>query len=124
MKKINKKLKNNRIKIFIIIGGILVLTLLPIFKNNNSNKRVNMLSLVSNQLHKAHYSTEIESVDIESPDYQESEPGSWHIDKTAKWLDKDTAEVTFDVTSNRKISTRKKDIIFAFDNSSSMYGRK
>lgn len=121
MKVILNKLSNTRIKIAIICL-LLLFVILPIFKYNG--KKINMISFVTNQLLKAHYSTEIESVEIESPDYKDNEPGSWHIDKTAEWLNRDTAEVTFDVSSKRKIGDRKKDIIFVFDISSSMYGKK
>ena len=43
------------------------------------------------------YSQEVEvkSVEIQSEDYDE--PGSWHITKSAEWVDSGKARVTFDV---------------------------
>ena len=43
------------------------------------------------------YTQEIRSVEIESEDYDD--PGSWHIDKSAKWVSFSEAEVNFDLST-------------------------
>ena len=68
------------------------------------------------------YTQEIKSVEIQSDDY--NNPGSWHIDKSAKWIGLHKAQVTFDVNSVIKTSDNYKDIILVIDISGSMSGSK
>ena len=70
------------------------------------------------------YSQEVEvkSVEIQSEDYDE--PGSWHITKSAEWVDSGKARVTFDVNSISYPDTKNKDIIMILDVSGSMFGDK
>lgn len=72
------------------------------------------------------YTEKVESVSIESVEnYSSNTPGSWHIDKSAKWTGADTANVTFDVKSILKETNSKhKDIILVLDISGSMSGEK
>ena len=64
------------------------------------------------------YTEEVKNVEITSNDY--NEPGSWHIDKHAEWVDTDKAKITFDVNTVLKSGQRKKDIILVMDTSESM----
>jgi hypothetical protein len=69
------------------------------------------------------YTQEIKSVEIESDDYDN--PGSWHIDKSAEWIDTNKARVTFEVNSVLKtVGETYKDIILVMDISGSMNGDK
>ena len=68
------------------------------------------------------YTQEIRSVEIQSDDY--NNPGSWHIDKSAKWFELHKAQITFDVNSIIKTNNNYKDIILVIDTSSSMSGSK
>lgn len=63
---------------------------------------------------------EVRSVEIDSNDWSEREPGSWHIDKSAEWTGLTTAKVTFDFDSVMKPSEKKYDVIFVLDVSGSM----
>ena len=68
------------------------------------------------------YTQEIKSVEIQSDDY--NNPGSWHIDKSAKWIGLNKAQVTFDVNSVMKTNGNYEDIILVIDVSGSMSGSK
>ncbi len=69
------------------------------------------------------YREEIRSVEIQSSNYPN--PGSWHIDKSAKWIDTNKARITFDVDSIMKRDEgRCKDVILVIDISGSMEGEK
>ena len=61
------------------------------------------------------YTQEIKSVEIKSDDY--NNPGSWHIDKSTKWIGLHKAQVTFDVNSVMKINDNYKNIILVIDTS-------
>ena len=66
---------------------------------------------------------EVHSISIETDDY--NEPGSFHIDKSAKWKGFGTAEITFNFNSIAKTyPDHYKDIILVIDVSSSMEGDK
>ena len=55
--------------------------------------------------------------------YDKKEPGSFKVDKSAKWISEGKAKVTIEVNSIRK-ENAKKDIIFVLDVSGSMSGDK
>ena len=57
-------------------------------------------------------------------DYDQKEPGSFKIDKSAKWIGEDKAKVIIEVNSIMKESSQAKDIIFVLDISGSMSGDK
>ena len=66
---------------------------------------------------------EVKSIEIESYNYDDA--GSFHIEKSAKWVGLGKAEVTFNVRSIEKdTGTSYKDIIMVIDTSGSMYGDK
>ena len=68
------------------------------------------------------YTESVQTVEIESNDYDNQ--GSWHIDKSAKWMGLNTAQVTFDVNSVMKTGDHYKDIVLVLDISESMSGDK
>ena len=57
-------------------------------------------------------------------DYDKKEPGSFKVDKSAKWIGENKAKVTIEVNSIIKESSQAKDIIFVLDVSGSMSGQK
>ena len=64
---------------------------------------------------------EIKSIEIQSNNY--NNPGSWHINKSAKWIGEGKVEITFDVNSIEKTEPgRYKDIMLVMDTSGSMNG--
>ncbi len=68
------------------------------------------------------YTEEIRSVDFKSADYDN--PGSWYVEKSASWIDKNKAKVTFDVKSILKTENKYRDVILVMDISDSMNGSK
>ncbi len=56
--------------------------------------------------------------------YDKKEPGSFKVEKSAKWIGENKAKVTIEVNSITKESRQAKDIIFVLDISSSMSGDK
>ena len=56
--------------------------------------------------------------------YDKKEPGSFKVDKSAKWIGEGKAKITIDVESIMKESSQAKDIIFVLDISGSMSGDK
>lgn len=65
----------------------------------------------------------VESVEIKSEnlDYDKNDPGSWKITKSAHWISKGKARITFEVNTIEKTYDRNRDIIFVVDSSASMY---
>ena len=65
----------------------------------------------------------VESVEIKSEniDYDKNDPGSWKITKSAHWISKGKARITFEVNTIEKNYDRNRDIIFVVDSSASMY---
>ncbi len=72
------------------------------------------------------YNKAIPRVEIASDDWESQTPGSWHIDKSAKWTGANTAEVVFDLKTIKKYSTEdiKFDVVMLIDVSTSMKGNK
>ena len=68
------------------------------------------------------YTEAVSNVEIEDSNYDD--PGTWHIDKSAKWTGSGTAKVTFDLSSVMKTGEKKKDVILVLDISGSMSGDK
>lgn len=68
----------------------------------------------------------VKSVEIfsEKLDYNKKDSGAWKIKKSAKWVSKGTAEITFDVDTIIKNKNRHTDILFVLDVSGSMDGEK
>jgi len=70
--------------------------------------------------------TPIKSIEIfsEQADFSRKEPGAWKVTKSAKWISKDTAEITFDLETVLKTENKNTDILLVLDISGSMYGDK
>ena len=68
----------------------------------------------------------VKSVEIlsEKSNYNEKEAGSWKIDKSAKWVSRGIAEITFDLDTVLKTNNKYTDILFVLDISGSMSGDK
>ncbi len=68
----------------------------------------------------------VKSVSFQSEklNYNEQEPGSFQIEKSAIWKNRGEAEVTIDVDTILKRGNRYTDIIFVLDISESMVGKK
>ena len=60
----------------------------------------------------------------ENTSYEEKAPGSWQVEKSAKWISKGKARVTFDVDTTLMAKEESSDIIFVIDTSGSMEGDK
>ena len=60
----------------------------------------------------------------ENASYEGKVPGSWQVEKSAKWISKSRARVTFDVDTTLMAKEEASDIIFVVDTSSSMEGDK
>ncbi len=56
--------------------------------------------------------------------YENREPGSWRVEKSAKWISRNTARITFDVDTISMSEYEYSDVIFLLDVSSSMSGEK
>ncbi len=103
----NKVLRLGRRKGLIILGGVLLLFLgiFTIPKIFASLQPIESIEIYSKEL-----------------DYNDSVPGSWKIKKSAKWLSKNTAEISFDLDTILKKEGKAKDYLFVLDVSSSMEG--
>ncbi len=60
----------------------------------------------------------------ENTNYENKEEGSWQVEKSAKWISKGKARVTFDVDTTLMSKEEASDIIFVVDTSGSMEGDK
>ena len=56
--------------------------------------------------------------------YENKDPGSWKIRKSAEWVDKGVAEITFNLDTVLKSKSKYTDVIFVLDISGSMSGEK
>ena len=99
--------KNNR-NIIGIILGIIILSVVIIIP----------ISLAT--------PTPVRSVEIKSEnlDYDKKEPGSFKVTKSAKWISKGKAQITFDIDTVMKNDTKDNDVILVLDTSDSMNGKK
>ena len=111
---------NNKLKVSGIIIGVLATLILVISLITGKNLVVLGAKKILNRL--GVYTEQIKKVEIQSSDYDN--PGSWHIDKSAKWIGEGKVLVTFDVNSIMKTDGNKKDIILVLDRSGSMEGEK
>ncbi len=92
---------------YIVFGIILVLGLLIFNKTLLELKPIPKVTFMSTKLN-----------------YDKKEPGSFKVDKSAKWIGEDKAKVTIEVNSVIKEKSLAKDIIFVLDVSGSMSGDK
>lgn len=124
--KTKKKLKKIKKVVFhkrfgFCVGLLLILlTIVAIINNGDA-----FLQGIRNILAGAGIYTEpIPSIEIESKNWKDNEPGAWHIDKSSKWVEANTAEINFEVNSIAVPNTKKKDVILVLDVSGSMKGDK
>ena len=70
--------------------------------------------------------TPVSKIEIKSEklDYDRKEPGSFKVTKSAKWISKGKAKITFDVDTVMKNDTKNNDVILVLDTSDSMSGKK
>ena len=94
-------------KKYIILGIFLVLGFLIFNKTLSELKPIPKVTFKSQNLN-----------------YDKKEPGSFKVDKSAKWIGEGKAKITIDVESIMKESTQAKDIVFVLDVSGSMSGDK
>ncbi len=107
MKKLlESSLVKKRLKLISIISVmLLIIVFIPFtFANEEPVKKVEIYS--------------------EKSDFRNGEAGSWKIEKSAKWVGKGEAEVTFDVFTEVKMEKEYNDIIFVLDTSNSMEGKR
>ena len=125
-----KSKKNNNIKFLSNFKnkGVIALTSVLVFVLSlgiiSFVTKTNVVTYITERILKelGIYTTEVRSVLIESNDY--NSPGSWHIDKSAKWTGFGKVMVTFNVNSIIKEKENYKDVILVLDVSGSMKGEK
>ena len=64
------------------------------------------------------------SISSEKVSYTKKDPGSWNIEKSAEWISKGKARITFELDTIIKKNTDKTDVILVLDRSGSMAGDK
>ena len=110
-----KKLIKDNKYIFVLLGVFFVLGIFSVRKTIfNSVKKV--WEGVTT------YHEAVPSIQLDSSTYDNE--GSWSIEKKAKWLSKDTIEISIDINSILLGKDTDKDIIFVLDTSNSMQGEK
>ena len=117
---IPKFIKQNKLKITFGIVSVftIIVLILCIIPGNNIVKTMGKSFLEGLGI----YTEEIKSVQIESDDFDD--PGSWRIEKSARWTSSDTAQIIFDLKSMLKKGTNNVDVILVLDTSASMSGEK
>lgn len=64
------------------------------------------------------------SISSEKVIYNKKDPGAWNIEKSAEWVSKGKARITFELDTVLKKNTENTDIILVLDRSGSMVGDK
>ena len=88
---------------------------------------VSVLSFLSKFVFAAPYTEVVKSIELTSQrsSFASNAPGSWHVAKSAQWIEEGKARITFDVDTVRKTADGSyTDIIMVIDNSGSMSGNK
>lgn len=70
------------------------------------------------------YTQVINKTEVKQDGYDDSVPGTWHINKSAYWTGDKKAKMTLELDSIIKTTTHHKDIILLIDTSSSMSGER
>ena len=95
-------------KLILIILVILVVTILVIPSSFAASTPVEYITFSSKNLN-----------------YEKKDEGSWNLVKSAKWLGKGKARITFNINTNQMLKDNVyRDVILVVDNSSSMIGEK
>ena len=72
-------------------------------------------------------STPVEYITFSSKNlnYEKKDEGSWNLIKSAKWIGRGRARITFNINTNQMLKDNVyRDVILVVDNSSSMVGEK
>lgn len=64
------------------------------------------------------------SISSEKVNYAKKDPGAWNIEKSAQWISKGKARITFELDTILKKNTENTDVILVLDRSGSMAGDK
>ncbi len=119
-----RSIKKNFVVFLSILVSLVVLnsSLSKITGVNNLGKAWNQIAKVF----RGDYYYEIPDVSVESFGYEDDNEGSYQVKKSALWTDEDTAEITFDVDSIKRLTNRASayDVVLVFDKSTSMKGDK
>lgn len=101
------KLNKKYMIIPIVTLGLFIVLIEGIFKSYAVSEPIESISFSSEKLN-----------------YENHEPGSVGITKSAKWISNGKAKITINVNTTRKTNNHKKDVIFVLDISESMTGPK
>ena len=115
---IKKKIISNQKNMAYISMTLLVIIILSISANTTNiktsfKKCLNGLGI---------YTEEVKSIELQSISY--NNPGSWHIEKSARWTSKNSIEIEIDLDSVLLGNENDKDVILVLDTSNSMKGKK
>lgn len=102
-----EKVKNKKILEFIVIVGILLISAGTCYSAYAYLEPVRSVTISSWQL-----------------SYEKKDPGSFQIEKSAEWISKGKARITFNLDTVAKSSYAYSDVIFVLDVSGSMDGEK
>ena len=83
--------------------------------------------IIAKSVFAVNYTEVIKSVELTSQhaNYANSDPGSWHVTKSAEWIEQNKARITFNVDTVAKVSDNTYlDLVMVIDNSGSMSGGK
>ena len=123
MKNLVNKLKKVN-KIYVVLGIITSVILLNVIISVTTGNNV-LKNATASVLRTFGFNTQVvESISLTSDGFKNNEPGSFDIEKSAKWIGENKAQITFDIDTILKTSENKKDIILVIDVSGSMEGEK
>ena len=83
--------------------------------------------IIAKSVSAVNYTEVIKSVELTSQhtNYANGDPGSWHVTKSAEWIEQGKARITFDVDTIAKVADNAYlDLVMVVDNSGSMSGSK
>ena len=123
MKNLVNKLKKVN-KGYLILGVITSVILLNVIISVTTGNNV-LKNATASVLRTFGFNTQVvESISLTSDGFKNNEPGSCDIEKSAKWIGENKAQIIFDIDTILKTSENKKDIILVIDVSGSMEGEK
>ena len=98
------KHKKQTIICSILVAGIIIITMTYTFASNTPLRSVRITS--------------------ENTSYEDEEPGSWSVGKSARWTDKGEAEITLTADTRFMTDVNSTDVIVVLETSNSMVGNK
>ena len=111
IKHIFKNLTDTKVKkvTFTILSiGLILLILFGVSKTNFVQNLLKLAGI---------YTQEEKVIKFYSDGWEENDPGSIHVTKSADWVAEDTAEITFNIESKLKTNVKNIDVILAIDTS-------